>query len=172
MNLHLRRWHIAIKSIPQSKILSPSGASFVSGFGVEMENNFTAWQGRKVLAAVAAKLLSDSPRQYSERSASGLIEIAFSGSFYKSNLYVILPDLHESMIDLSDDGISNIIEAAVCILFQDNESSVEDLARWLMQKTESNPGIDSVERLRRLGWSVIKRPIIMEGHLELFQTQH
>eukprot|EP01083_Nonionella_stella_P109673 320033_1 len=158
MNLYLRKWHIAIKSIPQSKILSPGGASFVSGFGVEMENNFTAWRGGKILAAVAAKVLSDSPRQYSERSASGLIEIAFSGSFYKSNLDAILPDLYESMIDFSDDGISNIIEAAVCILFQENESAVEDLARWLMQKAEFDLDADSMERLQRLGGVVIERP--------------
>lgn len=160
----IKRWQVAASSIPRSLILP------VCGF--RPDQNFAAWQGDKIIGAIAAKVLSTSSKQHTKTSATLLTSIAFSNSFFKENVDSILPDLHDCVAHLSDRNVGTIVEAAVCKIFQDDASAVEDLTRWLITKAEEVQDSNPKGRLLELGGRVdASTRVGGEDHGPLFQAR-
>eukprot|EP01083_Nonionella_stella_P024500 67604_1 len=141
------KWQTAIKSTPQSKI-PPVG-------GYKPDQTFAAWRGDKFLGSVAARILHQSKKQYTNHTATILTNKALSNAFFKDNIHTILPDLHYNVKGMSDHSIGTVVEIAVAEMFEADESAVEDLTKWLIQTAEdSTPDKNSKGLLLNLGGKV------------------
>jgi hypothetical protein len=117
-------------------------------------HTYNAWRGDKFLGAAAAKVLHYSNCMHTNGTASKLTAIALSNSFMARHHGTLLPGLSRDIGNLSEHGVSTILEAAVAEVFEANQPAVEDLARWLLQKAEIPPDPHAKGNLLQHGGTV------------------
>lgn len=148
------RWLDAVKKIPPEALYK--------------DTKLAAFHGDKILGFYTSRHLQSTTNP-NLRDASLVTSIILSNRFLADRLRQLLPD----MIDMSDDwsshSLGTIVEAAISLVHQKDETAVEEVVKWLVDEAPKI-GINSKGKLLEEGGELSVERLGGEDHNPVFQA--